>query len=140
MDSKRARPPIPSGVWALGLVSLFMDVSSEMIHALLPVFLVSVLGTSVTTVGLLEGIAEATASVTKVFSGTLSDRLGKHKALAVLGYGLAAVTKPFFALAPATAWVFGARFADRIGARLQAEQADTPDFRGQVIDTTATDA
>jgi MFS family permease len=124
VESKPARPPIPAGVWALGLVSLFMDVSSEMIHALLPVFLVSVLGTSVTTVGLLEGIAEATASVTKVFSGTLSDRLGKRKALAVLGYGLAAVTKPFFALAPATAWVFGARFADRIGKGIRGAPRD----------------
>ena len=96
------RAPIPSGVWALGFVSLFMDVSSEMIHALLPVFLVSVLGASVATVGLLEGMAEAIASITKVFSGTLSDRLGKRKALAIAGYGLAALTKPFFALAPTT--------------------------------------
>src|SRR5438128_11774506 len=80
---------IPRGVWALGLVSLFMDVSSEMIHSLLPVFLVTALGASVTTVGLLEGIAEATASITKVFSGTWSDRLGRRKSLTVLGYGLA---------------------------------------------------
>ena len=91
MDSKRARPPIPSGVWALGLVSLFMDVSSEMIHALLPVFLVTVLGTSVTTVGVLEGIAEATASITKVFSGTWSDRLGKRKTTHIAATGAKAL-------------------------------------------------
>ncbi|MCL4721676.1 MAG: MFS transporter, partial [Gammaproteobacteria bacterium] len=81
---------IPPGIWALGLVSLLMDVSSEMIHALLPVYLVTVLGTSATTVGVIEGIAEATASVTRVFSGALSDWLGRRKLLAVVGYGLAA--------------------------------------------------
>ena len=91
---------IPRGVWALGFVSLFMDVSSEMIHALLPVFLVSVLGASATAVGLLEGTAEAIASITKVFSGAVSDWLGKRKLLTLLGYGLAALTKPLFALAP----------------------------------------
>ena len=85
---------IPRGVWALGFVSLLMDTSSEMIHALLPVFLVSVLGASVSAVGLLEGLAEATASITKVFSGVVSDWLGKRKQLVVLGYGLAALTKP----------------------------------------------
>jgi MFS family permease len=119
-----SRPTIPRGVWALGFVSLFMDVSSEMIHALLPVFLVSVLGASVTTVGVLEGMAEAIASITKVFSGTLSDRLGKRKALAVAGYGLAALTKPLFALAPTTAWVFGARFADRVGKGIRGAPRD----------------
>ena len=118
------RPSIPRGVWALGLVSLFMDISSEMIHSLLPVFLVSVLGASVTTVGCLEGFAEATASVTKVFSGTWSDRLGKRKALTVLGYGLAALTKPLFALAPTTAWIFGARFADRVGKGIRGAPRD----------------
>ena len=96
----QCRLAIPRGVWALGFVSLFMDISSEMIHALLPVFLVSVLGASVAAVGLLEGAAEAIASITKVFSGTLSDRLGKRKLLTVVGYGLAALTKPLFALAP----------------------------------------
>ncbi|NJO12388.1 MAG: MFS transporter, partial [Gammaproteobacteria bacterium] len=85
---------VPRGVWALGFVSLFMDVSSEMIHALLPVFLVTVLGSSVAVVGLLEGVAEAVASITKVLSGTWSDRLGKRKLLAVAGYGLAALVKP----------------------------------------------
>lgn len=117
-------PAVPRGVWALGLVSLFMDLSSEMIHALLPVFLVSVLGASVALVGWLEGIAEAVASITKVFSGVLSDRLGKRKPLAVLGYSLAAITKPLFALAPNVAWVFAARFADRIGKGIRGAPRD----------------
>ncbi|HEX5047325.1 MAG TPA: MFS transporter [Gammaproteobacteria bacterium] len=115
---------IPRAVWALGIVSLLMDVSSEMIHSLLPLFLTGVLGASVTTVGFLEGVAEATASITKVFSGTLSDRIGKRKLLAVLGYGLGALTKPLFALAPSTAWVFGARFADRVGKGIRGAPRD----------------
>ncbi|HET8697536.1 MAG TPA: MFS transporter [Gammaproteobacteria bacterium] len=115
---------IPRAVWALGIVSLFMDVSSEMIHSLLPVFLTGVLGASVTAVGFLEGMAEATASITKVFSGTLSDRLGKRKLLTVVGYGLAAVTKPLFALAPTVGWVFGARFADRVGKGIRGAPRD----------------
>ena len=106
---------IPRSIWALGLVSMFMDMSSEMIHGLLPVFLVTVLGASTVTVGLIEGIAEATASITKVFSGALSDYLGKRKLLATLGYGLAAVTKPLFPLAPSVGWVVTARFVDRVG-------------------------
>jgi MFS family permease len=147
-EAPLARPSIPRGVWVLGLVSLFMDVSSEMIHALLPVFLVTVLGASVTAVGFLEGIAEATASITKVFSGTWSDRLGKRKALTVLGYGLAAFTKPLFALAPTAAWVFGARFADRVGKGIRGAPRDAlmadltpPEIRGaafglrQTLDT-----
>ena len=118
------RPTIPAGIWALGFVSLFMDVSSEMIHALLPVFLVSALGASVTAVGWLEGASEAIASITKLFSGALSDRLGKRKLLTVLGYGLAALTKPFFALAPSVAWVFAARFTDRIGKGIRGAPRD----------------
>ena len=101
-----------------------MDVSSEMIHALLPLFLVTALGASVTVVGLLEGIAEATASITKIFSGALSDWLGKRKALVVIGYGLAALTKPLFAIAPSASWVFGARFADRIGKGIRGAPRD----------------
>src|SRR5680860_72809 len=89
---------IPSGVWALGFVSLFMDASSELVHSLLPALFVS-LGISMAAVGFIEGVAEATASITKVFSGALSDWLGKRKFLAVIGYGLAAVTKPLFPLA-----------------------------------------
>jgi MFS family permease len=126
--SSTARPAraftIPRGVWALGIVSLFMDISSEMIHALLPVFLVSVLGASVTAVGLLEGTAEAIASITKVFSGTVSDWLGKRKLLTVLGYGLAAATKPLFALAPTAGWVFVARGIDRVGKGIRGAPRD----------------
>lgn len=115
---------IPRGVWALGFVSMLMDVSSEMIHALLPVFLVSVLGASVTAVGLLEGASEAIASMTKVFSGTVSDWLGKRKLLTVLGYGLAALTKPLFALAPTAGWVFAARGLDRVGKGIRGAPRD----------------
>src|SRR6476620_7180413 len=106
---------IPRGIWALGFVSLLMDVSSEMIHALLTVYLVTGLGASMATVGVIEGIAEATASIVKIFSGALSDWLGKRKLLAVLGYGLAAVTKPVFPLASSVGWLVAARFIDRVG-------------------------
>jgi MFS family permease len=105
---------IPGGIWALGFVSLLMDVSSEMIHALLPIYLVTVLGTSTLTVGIIEGVAEATASITKIFSGALSDWLGRRKFLAALGYGLAALTKPIFPLAPSVGWLVAARFIDRV--------------------------
>jgi MFS family permease len=115
---------IPRGIWALGFVSMLMDTSSEMIHALLPVYLVTVLGASATTVGAIEGIAEATASVTKVFSGALSDWLGKRKFLTTLGYGLAAFTKPVFALAPSVPWLVGARFVDRVGKGIRGAPRD----------------
>src|ERR1700738_2781698 len=115
---------IPGGVWALGLVSMLMDVSSEMIHALLPVYLVTVLGTSMVTVGVIEGIAEAAASITKIFSGALSDWLGKRKGLAVIGYGLAAFTKPVFPLAPSVGWLVAARFIDRIGKGIRGAPRD----------------
>ena len=115
---------IPGSVWALGLVSLFMDLSSEMIHALLPLYLVGVLGASTLTVGFIEGIAEATASVTKIFSGALSDYLGRRKLLAVLGYGLAAFTKPVFPLASGIAWLTAARFVDRVGKGIRGAPRD----------------
>ena len=115
---------VPRGVWALGLVSLFMDVSSEMIHALLPVFLVTTLGASPALLGLIEGTAEATASIVKLFSGWLSDRLGKRKLLAVLGYGLAAITKPVFPLAVTPFEVLGARFVDRVGKGIRGAPRD----------------
>lgn len=115
---------IPRTVWALGMVSLFMDFSSELIHALLPVYLVTVLGASALTVGFIEGVAEATASITKLFSGVLSDRLGQRKRLAVIGYGLAAATKPIFALASTVAPVVGARFLDRIGKGIRGAPRD----------------
>jgi len=115
---------IPAGIWALGFVSLLMDVSSEMIHALLPIYLVTVLGASALTVGVIEGIAEATALVTKVFSGAISDWLGKRKFLAALGYGLAAFTKPIFPLAPTVGWLVAARFIDRIGKGIRGAPRD----------------
>src|SRR5881394_1176845 len=103
---------------------MLMDVSSEMIHALLPVYLVTVLGTSMVTVGFIEGIAEAAASITKIFSGALSDWLGKRKLLAAAGYGLAAFTKPVFPLAPTVGWIFTARFVDRIGKGIRGAPRD----------------
>ncbi len=121
----------------LGFVSLFMDMSSELVHSLLPVFLVGTLGVSVAAVGLIEGIAEATALITKVFSGVLSDWFGKRKMLAVIGYGLAALTKPVFALATTVEAVIGARFADRIGKGIRGAPRDAlvtdiapPEIRG----------
>jgi MFS family permease len=115
---------LPAGIWALGFVSMFMDISSELIYSLLPVFMATVLGASMTTIGVVEGVAEATAAITKVFSGTLSDYLGKRKWLAVLGYSLAAVTKPIFPLAPTIGWVFAARFIDRIGKGIRGAPRD----------------
>jgi len=115
---------IPAGVWALGFVSLLMDLSSEMIQGLLPVFLVSVLGASALTVGLIEGLAEAVALITRIFSGALSDWIGRRKALAVAGYGLAALTKPVFPLAGSVGWVFAARFVDRIGKGVRGAPRD----------------
>ena len=115
---------IPGGIWALGFVSLLMDVSSEMIHALLPIYLVTVLGTSTLTVGIIEGIAEATAAITKIFSGALSDRLGKRKLLAAAGYSLAALTKPVFPLASSVGWLVAARFIDRIGKGIRGAPRD----------------
>jgi MFS family permease len=136
-DSRSGLRAIPRGVWALGFVSLFMDTSSELVHSLLPVFLVSVLGASMTSVGLVEGVAEATALITKIFSGTLSDYLGRRKALTVLGYGLAAIAKPLFPLAGSVGMVLTARFIDRIckgirGAPRDALVADLspPHLRG----------
>jgi MFS family permease len=128
---------IPRSIWMLGFVSLFMDISSELIHSLLPVFMVSSLGASVFMVGVVEGVAEATALIVKVFSGTLSDYLGKRKGLAVLGYGLGALSKPLFALALSVNWVLAARFMDRIGKGIRGAPRDAlvadlvaPEIRG----------
>ncbi len=115
---------IPTGIWALGVVSMLMDISSEMIHAFLPVYMVTVLGTSAMSVGIIEGIAESTASITKIFSGALSDRLGKRKLLAVIGYGLAAITKPIFPLAASLNWLIAARFIDRVGKGIRGAPRD----------------
>lgn len=149
LPAKRATcRAIPGSIWALGFVSMLMDMSSEMIHALLPIYMVAVLGTSVLAVGLIEGIAEATASIVKVFSGSLSDRIGKRKLLTALGYGLAAITKPVFPLAGTVEWLIGARFVDRIGKGIRGAPRDAliaditpPDLRGaayglrQALDT-----
>lgn len=115
---------LPTAIWALGLVSLLMDVSSEMIHALLPLFMVDALGMSVALVGLLEGLAEATALLLKVFSGVISDWFGRRKPLALLGYGLSAVTKPLFALATGPGLVFAARLLDRVGKGIRGAPRD----------------
>lgn len=115
---------LPRSVWALGLTSLLMDTSSELIHGLLPVFLVVTLGASATALGVIEGIAEATAQITRVFSGWLSDALGRRKALTVAGYGLAAVTKPLFPLASTIGLVLLARFLDRIGKGIRGAPRD----------------
>jgi len=115
---------MPAGVWALGFTSLLMDLSSELVHSLLPIYMVTVLGASMITIGIIEGIAEATASILKVFSGTLSDFLGRRKFLAVIGYGLSALTKPLFPLASSVELVFGARFIDRIGKGIRGAPRD----------------
>ncbi len=115
---------IPPAVWALGFVSMLMDISSEMVHSLLPLFMVGTLGASALTVGLIEGIAESTALTVKIFSGVLSDYLGKRKALAVFGYALGAFTKPLFALAPSIGIVLTARFLDRVGKGIRGAPRD----------------
>ena len=128
---------LPAGIWAMGMGSMFMDISSELIHSLLPVFMATTLGVSVVTIGVIEGVAEATASITKVFSGALSDFLRTRKLLMLLGYGLAALTKPIFPLASSAGWVFGARFVDRIGKGIRGAPRDAlvadiaaPELRG----------
>jgi MFS family permease len=144
----RTRARLPAGIWALGFVSLLMDVSSELIHSLLPVFLVSALGTSVLTVGLIEGAAESTALIVKVFSGVISDYMGRRKPLALLGYGLGALSKPLFALATSAGLVLGAWLIDRVGKGRRGAPRDAlvadlapPEIRGaafglrQALDT-----
>lgn len=115
---------MPGGVWILGFVSLLMDISSEMIHSLLPLFMVSTLGVSALGVGLVEGLAEATALIIRVFSGVLSDYLGKRKGLAVFGYALGALSKPLFAVAPAAGMVLTARLIDRTGKGIRGAPRD----------------
>jgi MFS family permease len=115
---------IPRGVWALGFVSLCMDLSSELIHALLPLYMLVGLGASTLTIGIVEGIAEATALIVKVFSGVISDFYRRRKPLVVLGYGLAACTKLVFPLAPTLGWIVTARFADRVGKGIRGAPRD----------------
>lgn len=128
---------LPPDIVALGTGSLFMDMSSELIHSLLPLFMTSVLGAGMAAIGLVEGVAEAAAAFSKVFSGTLSDRFRRRKPLVVLGYGLAALTKPVFPLAASLGWVFTARFFDRVGKGIRGAPRDAlvaditpPELRG----------
>ena len=123
-ESKSVLRQIPSGVWVLGFVSMLMDISSEMVHSLLPMFMVTVLGTSAFTVGIIEGLAESTALIVKVFSGALSDYLGKRKGLAVFGYALGALTKPLFAISSGTGMVVTARLLDRVGKGIRGAPRD----------------
>jgi MFS family permease len=115
---------IPRGIWMLGFVSMFMDISSEIVHSLLPMFLVTSLGASATMVGLIEGVAEATTPIVKMFSGALSDYLGNRKWLAVIGYSMGALSKPLFALAPTAGIVLAVRVADRIGKGVRGAPRD----------------
>jgi len=124
MNRTPADHRIPTGVWVLGFVSMLMDISSEMVHSLLPLFLVGTLGVSVAAVGLIEGLAESTALVSKVFSGALSDYLGRRKGLAVLGYAMGALTKPVFAMANGVGVVVLARFIDRVGKGIRGAPRD----------------
>jgi MFS family permease len=138
MSKAASRPAwrsIPAGVWTLGFVSLLMDTSSELIHSLLPMFLVTVLGASTLAVGIIEGIAEATALITKLFSGYLSDYFRNRKVLTVAGYGLAAITKPMFPLASSVALVIVARFVDRVGKGIRGAPRDA-----LIADITPSDA
>ena len=128
---------IPKGVWVLGGVSLLMDVSSEMIHSLLPLFMATTLGASVIIIGIIEGVAEATALILEVFSGVISDYVGKRKGLALLGYGLGALSKPLFAIAPTSGVMFSARMIDRVGKGIRGAPRDAlvadvtpPEIRG----------
>ena len=124
IGTKSTLNQIPSSIWMLGFVSLLMDISSEMIHSLLPMFMVTILGASAFTVGVIEGLAESTALMIKVFSGVLSDYLGKRKGLALFGYALSALTKPLFAIAPSLGLVLSARLLDRIGKGVRGAPRD----------------
>ncbi|MBC7532525.1 MAG: MFS transporter [Oligoflexus sp.] len=115
---------IPRGIWMLGFVSLFMDISSEIIHSLLPLFMVTSLGISTFTVGLIEGAAEATALIVKIFSGAISDYFGKRKSLALIGYSLGALTKPIFCLAGGMPLILTARLLDRVGKGIRGAPRD----------------
>src|SRR5205809_958019 len=145
---ERERPPLPRNVWILGFVSLLMDLSSEIYHALLPAFITLVLGLPATALGAIDGVAEATASFAKLASGRLSDRSRTRKPWVTAGYGLAALSKPLFPLATGAATVMAARFADRIGKGIRGSPRDAmiadetpPQIRGrafglpQTIDT-----
>ncbi len=148
MSPARSHHHLPSGIWVLGFVSLLMDISSEMIHSLLPLFMVTTLGAGTIAVGLVEGLAESLALVVKIFSGTLSDYLGKRKGLALCGYAVGALSKPLFAWAPDITTLLGARLLDRLGKGIRGAPRDAlvadiapPELRGaafglrQALDT-----
>src|SRR5438034_703295 len=126
MTSSTAPLPtrVPPVAWILGWVSLLTDVGTEMVFSVLPLFLVAQLGVTMATLGVIEGVAEATAALLKLGSGLLADRTGRPKALAVAGYGLSALTKPLFALAPGVGLVVAARWLDRVGKGLRATPRD----------------
>ena len=123
-SSKGIERKLPTGIWVVGFVSRFMDMSSELVHSLLPLFMTTVLGASMVTVGVIEGLAEGIAAATKVFSGALSDYFRKRKLLTVIGYALGALSKLVFPLASSIGWVFGARFVDRIGKGIRGAPRD----------------
>jgi len=135
-----SRPPLPRNVWVLGFVSLLMDLSSEIYHALLPAFITMVLGLPATALGAIDGVAEATASFAKLFSGRLSDRSLRRKPWVMAGYGLAALSKPLFPLAASAPAVMAARFVDRIGKGIRGAPRDAmiadetpPEIRGRAF-------
>ena len=137
MAAPQPHPHLPAQIWVLGFVSMLMDISSEMIHSLLPLFMAGTLGVSVWAIGLIEGLAEATALIVKVFSGALSDWLGRRKGLALLGYAMGAFTKPLFAIASGAGLIVFARLVDRVGKGIRGAPRDalvadlvTPDIRG----------
>jgi MFS family permease len=137
MEVTTQKNRLPRAIWALGFVSLLMDISSELVHSLLPIFMVTTLGASTLSLGFLEGLAEGTAAISKMFSGVLSDWLGKRKLMAIIGYGLSAITKPFFPLAHSVEWVFTARIIDRVGKGIRGAPRDAllgeiapPELRG----------
>src|SRR3954452_17096729 len=135
-----SRPPLPRNVWILGFVSLLMDLSSEIYHALLPAFITLVLGLPATALGAIDGVAEATANLAKLFSGRLSDRSLRRKPWVMAGYGLAALSKPLFLLATSAATLMLARFADRVGKGIRGSPRDAmvadetpPEIRGRAF-------
>ena len=126
---------LPASIWALGFVSMLMDISSEMVHSLLPMFLAGTLGISVLSIGFIEGLAESTAMIVKVFSGSLSDWFGRRKMLALIGYIMGAFSKPLFALATGGVMIVWARFMDRVGKGIRGAPRDAMvtdmHFRGE---------
>jgi MFS family permease len=124
MKNKPSGRKLHPNIWVATATSFLMDISSEMIVYLIPLFLANVLGVKTAVIGLIDGVAETTASLLKVYSGALSDRIGNRKWLAVLGYGISAVTKPFFYFANTWGWIMGARFSDRVGKGIRTAPRD----------------